>query len=91
MIDTTTWLGRFIDEKGLKDQVYRVDVGGLTHFIEAEILYEVILSASKREQEVVKYSLMCIDFSNGDVNRYFFQHLAKKYIETNFRGGFYDE
>ncbi|MCY9399767.1 hypothetical protein MOF38_08180 [Bacillus haynesii] len=90
MIDTTTWLGRFIDEKGLTDQVYQVDVGGLTHFIEAEFLYEVILSASKREQEVVKYSLMCIDFSNGDVNRYF-QHLAKKYIETNFRGGFYDE
>ncbi|WP_345805481.1 hypothetical protein [Bacillus subtilis] len=90
MIDTTTWLGGFIDEKGLTDQVYRVDVGGLTHFIEAEFLYEVILSASKREQEVVKYSLMCIDFSKGDVNRYF-QHLAKKYIETNFRGGFYDE
>lgn len=50
MIDTTTWLGRFIDEKGLTDQVYRVDVGGLTHFIEAEFLYEVILSASKESR-----------------------------------------
>ncbi|MDM5300060.1 hypothetical protein QUF44_00010 [Bacillus subtilis] len=90
MIDATTWLGKLIEEKDLTDQVYRVDVGGLTHFIEAEFLYERILSASKREQEVIKYSLMCIDFTYGDITSYF-QHLAKKYIETNFQGGFYDE
>lgn len=78
------WLRTFIEEKGLDlDSEFTVEHRNNTHFITLGFLIEVILKASKKEQEQIQNIIVQIDFKNGDV-MHFFNHLAHGYIKTNY-------
>lgn len=72
-----TWIDTFASEKGLDmDRMFTVEGASGANFIPLGCVIEAIKSASKREQEQIKTTIVKIDFMNGDVC-HFFNHLAK--------------
>lgn len=78
------WLATFIEEKGLDlDHEFVYFHNEVTHFMTLDALIEIILKASKKEQDQIKDKLVYIDFRNGNV-MHFFNFLGEAYIKTNY-------
>lgn len=75
------WFDTFFREKRppyccweLKDSAGRINI------IDTEVVIEAINNSQEEEQARIKDILIKIDFSNGDINK-FFRHLAQWIIE----------
>lgn len=77
------WLNTFIQEKDLSSEIFEIEHNGNTHFVESEVILDLIKVTSPKDQAAIKNILVQIDFKNGDIND-FLKHLAKGYVETNF-------
>lgn len=72
-----TWIDTFTTEKGLDmDRTFTVEGASGPNYIPLGCVVEAIKSASKREQDQIKTTIVKIDFMNGDVC-HLFNHLAK--------------
>ena len=83
------WLEVFLDEKGydLADQAFTCEIGGFwgTAIVGGDVLLNAFESAPISELEVIKRTLVKIDFVNGRIHDYF-QHLATALSKMQFGG-----
>jgi len=74
------WILTLLLEKGvpLESTIIQVDdaPSGLTNYIPLQVLVEHICSAPLTEQREIKFTLVKIDFYNGDI-MHFLTHLAR--------------
>lgn len=71
------WLDTFVSEKGLDtEQVIEAEGPSGANFMPLAIVLGAIKQAPKHEQEKIRWTIVRIDFANGDV-MHFFAHLAK--------------
>lgn len=82
--DFLNWFNTFLEEKGLLYKLYQIEVDGNTHFIDSELIIDLIKKAPYQEQSQIKNVIVMIDFKNGDVH-HFFEHLATGYIKSNYK------
>ena len=80
---TQEYLQKFFEEKALEEKVYAVEYGRHLHFIETEIVINLIMEAHPLEQEQIANVLRIIDFHDGDVH-HFLNHLAEGFIKTHY-------
>ena len=73
----TKWIDTLVEEKGYDtEEIILVDGASGENMIPLEIVLTAIKSTSNTEKEVIKNTLVAIDFKNGDCLDYF-KHLAK--------------
>ncbi|WP_061311265.1 hypothetical protein [Clostridium botulinum] len=79
------WLDVFLNEKNIniKDEFYKVEKNNVVHFIEGEVLLQLIKNTDEIEKQEIKHKLIKIDFYNGNVNDYF-TFLAECYVKNNY-------
>ncbi|MBY6773704.1 hypothetical protein FDC64_19240 [Clostridium botulinum] len=79
------WLDVFLNEKNIniKDEFYKVEKNNVVHFIEGEVLLQLIKNTNEIEKQEIKHKLIKIDFYNGNVNDYF-AFLAECYVKNNY-------
>lgn len=71
------WFDTFLDEKNLPHTAWEFSASnGTTHFIDTNVVIEMIRNTNSDEQRKTKYIIVQIDFHNGDVI-HFFRHLAE--------------
>lgn len=72
-----------IEEKGLLDNKIKVEVKGVTHFMEVIQIIQLIENTSNGEQKTIKDTFCKIDFQNGDLMHYI-TFLARAFILNNY-------
>lgn len=74
----------FFEEKDLPHATFEVEHEGLRHYVESDVLQDVIVNHTPtHEQEKIYDIIVKIDFLNGDVN-HFLKHLAEGYVKNNY-------
>lgn len=77
------WLDTFIDEKKLPYKLFTIEHNSKVHFIDNNLIVELIKKLPLSEKRSIKNILVRVDLYNGDVN-HFLEHLATGYVRTNF-------
>lgn len=72
-----------VEEKGILNNEFEVTHNGMTHFMNVEIVIELIESAPKHEQRKIKDTFSMIDFKNGDLMHYI-KFLAEAFVKMNY-------
>ena len=72
-----------VEEKGILNNEFEVTHNGMTHFMNVEIVIELIESAPKHEQSKIKDTFSMIDFKNGDLMHYI-KFLDEAFVKTNY-------
>jgi hypothetical protein len=70
------WFETILEEKQLPYEGWQIEVDGVTHLIDTDVVIEHIKIAPISEQKQIKDVIVKIDFVNGNVN-HFFKHLAQ--------------
>ncbi|MBU3173362.1 hypothetical protein [Clostridium estertheticum] len=78
-----TWLDTFLNEKKLINKNFQIDYAGVVHFIDSNLIIDLIRQTSSKQQAQIKNTIVKIDFHNGDVNS-FLEHLATGYVKENY-------
>lgn len=73
-----------VEEKGILENQFQVQVDGFVHFMAVENVIELIEHAPSHEQKEIKRTFSMIDFKNGDLMHYI-EFLAKAFIKTNYQ------
>lgn len=74
---------RMVEEKGINEIEFSIQVDGFVHFMGVENVIELIENAPAHEQKKIKNTFSKIDFLNGDLLHYI-KFLAEAYIKTNY-------
>ena len=83
-MDFKEWLSKFVEEKELDiEHEFYVEHKGNVHFIELSVVIMMCKKTSIEQQELIKKTLVKLDFYNANVMHYF-EHLAKCYVQNNF-------
>lgn len=72
-----------VEEKGILNNEFEVTHNGMTHFMNVEIVIELIESAPTHEQRKIKDTFSMIDFKNGDLMHYI-KFLAEAFVKMNY-------
>lgn len=83
MTQDQKYIVTFFEEKGIDFDTltFTVDLGDTIHYLDGEILYNVILNVTRHEVKKIANTLRYIDFRNGDVMHYL-NYLAEVYVKT---------
>lgn len=80
---TETFFDQFFEEKGVKNDIFVIEVNEKFFFIESDTVIDMIKKFSPKQQTIIERHLRIYDLLNRNIND-FLKKIATDYVKKNY-------